>query len=366
MCKHWSIERLCEGRTIEFKRCLPGNGRDEIKEFLNDVTALANANGGDIIFGIEDRSGIASAVVPIEATKREDELLRLENIARDSIEPRIFGLHMRWIKMDSETGVIIIRTPSSILAPHRANGAAGGRYFNRNSQGSYEMDSHELRQAFIASIGLPTQISRLHNGAIEIAHGKDFPIAISKVACAHLSIIPIGVLKERPNLQLDRDNVLPPYKPEGISTLISIEGITAYSTTNDGHVLSLAITNRDGWIHSSWKVGPRDAHKYLVSGTMIYPQKLEEGLVTLTHASIAKLKSFGIDGPFAVCVSLTNLEGKVIPVGEHETSEQGIRATIAVPPFFEQAALAPAVEAFWWNFVLNRPADLKPLTDIIP
>jgi predicted HTH transcriptional regulator len=42
-----------ESRVLEYKADLPG-GRDEDKrEFLADVTALANTAGGAIIYGVE-------------------------------------------------------------------------------------------------------------------------------------------------------------------------------------------------------------------------------------------------------------------------------------------------------------------------
>ncbi len=41
--------QVAERRTLEFKRDLPGDTKDERKEFLADVTSFANAQGGDII-----------------------------------------------------------------------------------------------------------------------------------------------------------------------------------------------------------------------------------------------------------------------------------------------------------------------------
>jgi predicted HTH transcriptional regulator len=42
-----------EDRTLEYKVLLPGNGREDRKEFLADITAFANAAGGDIVFGVK-------------------------------------------------------------------------------------------------------------------------------------------------------------------------------------------------------------------------------------------------------------------------------------------------------------------------
>lgn len=43
---------VSEGRTIDYKRELPGNSDGEKKEFLADVSSFANTSGGDLIFGL--------------------------------------------------------------------------------------------------------------------------------------------------------------------------------------------------------------------------------------------------------------------------------------------------------------------------
>ena len=49
---------VAEGRALEYKQQLPGNGDEDKKEFLADVSSFANAGGGDIVFGVvEKRDG---------------------------------------------------------------------------------------------------------------------------------------------------------------------------------------------------------------------------------------------------------------------------------------------------------------------
>jgi predicted HTH transcriptional regulator len=48
-------DRVPEGRELEYKRELPGNADEDKREFLYDVTSLANASGGFLIYGIEEK-----------------------------------------------------------------------------------------------------------------------------------------------------------------------------------------------------------------------------------------------------------------------------------------------------------------------
>lgn len=67
-----NFERLVEngtpeGRQLEFKRDHYGNGDNAKKEFAADISAMANALGGILIIGIEEKNGIASKIVGVES-----------------------------------------------------------------------------------------------------------------------------------------------------------------------------------------------------------------------------------------------------------------------------------------------------------
>jgi hypothetical protein len=46
-----------ERRTLEYKQLLPTNNDEEKREFLYDISSLANASGGDIIYRFYSRTG---------------------------------------------------------------------------------------------------------------------------------------------------------------------------------------------------------------------------------------------------------------------------------------------------------------------
>src|SRR6266536_3047160 len=80
--------KVREIKTIEYKRALPGNADAEKQEFLYDVSSFANASGGDLIFGVTEIDGVASKVSGLDLGTVDQDILRLENIIRDGIEPR--------------------------------------------------------------------------------------------------------------------------------------------------------------------------------------------------------------------------------------------------------------------------------------
>jgi predicted HTH transcriptional regulator len=87
---------LREGKTVDYKRDLPGNSENEKKEFLYDVSSFANTVGGDLIIGLEEENGVASKVTAVTPENLDKEIQRIDSILMSGIEPRI-RYHMRAI-----------------------------------------------------------------------------------------------------------------------------------------------------------------------------------------------------------------------------------------------------------------------------
>ena len=54
--------RVIETRTLDYKLQLPGKTDADRKEFLADVSSFANAAGGHIIFGVQEKEGVPVAI----------------------------------------------------------------------------------------------------------------------------------------------------------------------------------------------------------------------------------------------------------------------------------------------------------------
>src|SRR5438128_8395350 len=110
--------QIREDKTIEFKSAFPGNSDKDKKEFLADVSSFANASGGDLIFGIETQQGVASRLVGFSESAIDGEILRLDNLLRDGIDPRVPNVRMRSIPFQT-AAALIVRVPRSWIPPHR-------------------------------------------------------------------------------------------------------------------------------------------------------------------------------------------------------------------------------------------------------
>jgi predicted HTH transcriptional regulator len=127
--------QVAEGRDLEFKRELPGGGDEASREFLADVTAFANAQGGDIVYGLDEANGAAASLPGVEVDDPDAAILRLEGKLQTGVDPRLIGVRTKWVPLANERGALVLRIPGSLSAPHRVTFKNGARFYGRNSRG---------------------------------------------------------------------------------------------------------------------------------------------------------------------------------------------------------------------------------------
>jgi len=144
-------ENWPESQTLDFKRELPGSDEKSKDEFLKDVCALANADGGDLVYGVAEKPrGHADDLVPIpigtygvDVTK-----LRLAQILQSGLEPRLPGVVMLPVPVESGDYVLVVRVPASFQRPHRYRIGGHTRWVVRVDTGSVELTYDQIRDAF--------------------------------------------------------------------------------------------------------------------------------------------------------------------------------------------------------------------------
>ena len=183
---------VAEGKTLDYKEKLSGNSDAEKKEFLYDVSSFANASGGNLIFGITEDKGIAIKIDGIETNDIDKEILRLDNILRDGISPRIPGIRIQPIQLRNNNYVIIIDIPRSFALPHMVTYKNSSRFYSRNSGGKYQLDVDKIRTSFTVSQGLIDRIRDFRRERLSMIIAEETPIILEKDAQLVLHLIPLN------------------------------------------------------------------------------------------------------------------------------------------------------------------------------
>ena len=196
------VNGVSESTTLEYKELLNLNKNSEKKELLYDISAFANTQGGEIIFGVNEKrdgagksTGLIDTICGIKNLNFDDTVKKIENLVRDGIEPRLNRLSWKEVEIDSESSVIILRVERSLNSPHmvKISGDKGfyTRFYARNNAGKNPMSYDEIKQSFLNSGGLIQdalnwQNQRFDNNYINIPYNLISPTFLA------LHFIPLG------------------------------------------------------------------------------------------------------------------------------------------------------------------------------
>lgn len=192
--------KVAEGKEYDYKLTLPKNSDGDKKEFLADVSSFANTIGGDFIFGVQEEEGVPVAIPGLSGINVDSEKLRLENMIRDGIEPRIANIDMCPVPLDNPT-VLIIRIPQSWSSPHMVTFSGHGKFYARNSAGKYPLDVHELRTAFNLSEATAERIRRFRIDRLSKIAAGDTPARVQDGAKLVLHLVPISAFARMASLE---------------------------------------------------------------------------------------------------------------------------------------------------------------------
>jgi len=191
-----------ERRTLEFKRDLPARNDAGKKEFVHDVVSFANAAGGDILFGVEERDGVAVAVPGVACPSFDDAKLWMESVLRDNIAPRLQGIDIEQVRGFERGPVVLLRVPRSWTGPHMAQVTKGTRFFSRTTAGKFELDVTELRAAFAGSAELGDRLRAFRDRRLGLLLADEGPVRLRPGPLAVLHIVPYLALDGVPRVDL--------------------------------------------------------------------------------------------------------------------------------------------------------------------
>jgi hypothetical protein len=179
-------DRVAERKTLEYKEKLSVATGDEKAEFLSDISSLANASGGDIIFGVSDEraegggaTGIPSAITPIEMNNSSAECARIEQLIETGIQPRIPIVQVKAVSVPPKGFVIVVRVGKSWIAPHMVTYANRSRFYSRNSStGKVQLDVQQIGAAFAMQRGLGERLRAWKANRISKAVSGNGPVPL--------------------------------------------------------------------------------------------------------------------------------------------------------------------------------------------
>ncbi len=352
-----------ELKTLEYKRSLPGGSDEDRKDFLADVSSFANAAGGHLIYGMRAEAGVPAELLGVDE-EGDGAILRLENLIRDGIDPRIAGVHSKAIKVGNSRRAILIRIPKSFAAPHIVKFKNTSRFYSRTSNGKFQLDVHQIRAAFLGSETTAEGIRNFRLDRVSRIRAQETAVPLLASPSAVLHIVPLGAFAGSTRydvISLKASTVIPQalaplFRDFANSFKINFDGLLVYGVDRNKSSTGFTQLYRTGIIETADTTFISSANSYGM-GKIISSVPFEVNLFKAIRRFLLVLKSLGVDLPLVIMLSLLDVQGYTLHVPDR------LGAFAGGEPF-DRAVLAPQ-EVLIETYSDDIPSVMKPLLDEI-
>ncbi|MDO9404269.1 MAG: ATP-binding protein [Polaromonas sp.] len=316
------LERVCaerwpESSTLDFKRDVPGIAEPGKTEFLKDVAAMANTDGGDLIYGIAENDGLADAVQPIVGQSFDALKLRLAQSLDSLVEPRINGITFNQVPVKNGY-VLLVRIPPSFETPHAIRIHNNKRFVMRNSGGVYDLTMGQLRESFGRTASLVERAEKMQEDRLTaLMSNKGAMVMETTHGVAALHLLPLSGFANRVSLDLKTVIKLHPRLIGsdwgGGSASLNLDGVLIYPGQKNKPVSGYRQLFRNGCLEAAEVVaGSRNNG----SGVefIVYPRSLADFYHENLTRYLSLAKDLQISGPAILGMSLLDVRGYQIPM----------------------------------------------------
>jgi len=346
-----------EGKVLEFKAQLALARDAERKEFLYDLSSFANASGGHIIFGMPEQGGFATGIAPIQVPDVDAEQLRIENIVRSGIAPRM-SFSLRAVPVSPSGYVWVFHIPRSWSMPHMVTFQDSSRFYSRNSAGKYLVDVGELRALFARSRDVAETMRHFRIERTSAILAGEGPVRMADEQKLILHVYPFSAIGTPVSVDLgtvlhNNQNLMRPLgRTNGFGGRYNLDGVLSASPTDQrGDVIAYMQFYRDGRVEAvrSSELLLNPARRDLIDG----PAAISAALVRLVERTLKLYEITKIEPPLAVFVTLARVKGCVMPI-QYSAGEAIDRDVVNAPEVILESlkdnvaeCMRPALDAIW-------------------
>lgn len=326
---------------------------------MKDISAMANASGGAILYGIEENSAAAINLRGLAISDPDAELRRLSQIVDAGIEPRISGIKFSFFRLP-DGDVIVVEVPESFDSPHRYTVNGNSKFVRRMGTHTSELSYDQLRTAFDRSSKRIERIRTEWNRDHSLS-GLWKPIVSGPVCVTRLS----------PLLSADGFQMVDPRKAEeswdrlilarwgGGSSAYNYQGLAVYPGGGSDELASYVQVHRSGAISVY-----RSARMFITEDKLIPSTLVGDFIIEAARKSISFLRSMDINGGAILNAGLIRLSGYKFatqssygwqeahdsPIDQIETPEVWIEDLSAEDVDLIDQKLRPGLDLIWQTY----------------
>lgn len=373
------LQKLCddkcpESQSLEFKRELPGNSDKGKHEICKDVAALANTDGGDIVYGIGEKSGSADSIFPISDELHDAAIRRIAQVLDAGIEPRIQGLRIHHV--DVKGGyVVVLRVPPSFDGPHCIRNNNNRRFVMRNGTSVTDMSFDQLRSAFDRTATLSERARHFIADRLQLIAEKKLALPLESGPLCVVHLIPIAGLAGRKTVDL-RSIYTDTYanflgqKWGGGSRTFNFDGLLVHpGGCRNNEYYAYNHIFRTGALEGTQLCGITDKDEKHI----VWSLNMSEFCYSTIQMFLNSEKKWGFSGPAVLSVAILHVMGYKLGIGGtfSKVSETAAdRPHLILPDLWIEdidsmnldEAVRPLLDTLWQAFGAERCLDFDETT----
>lgn len=353
-------DRAQEGLHLEFKRDFPTNWDAATKsETLADITALANASGGDLVYGIaENSSAQADSLVPQVLSSVDQEVRRLQDFLLHLVEPRMPGVqvHPVPVTVSGTSGhVVVVRVPQSWVGPHRVS--TNQHFYIRDGLRKRPLNVPEIRGLFLRAQNMAQRVRDFRTDRLAKVLTGEVPYRLTQSTVLVLHLVPVdavlGVVDVNPVQYLGLRRGIPVVASQSpaVESLVNLDGAAGARNLAQGGTYGYTLLFRNGFIETTWALSSNSPEMQAVLPGGSY----EDYIAQFIEAARGELREWGLREQVIVMLSILDAKKVTLGFQRHWAEAQAGK--------FDRDVLAiPDVELSGERDVR---VELKPLFDLV-
>lgn len=309
-----------ESKSLDYKREIHLGKDQEKKEFLFDISAMYNTEGGCIVYGIEEskddrqqNTGKPSNIVDLNISNLDKLVQLIEDLIKTSTEPSISSIIINPIKIEDKT-ILVLGVPKTYGLPSMVTFNQTNKFYKRRNSGKYGVDVYELNQMFMQNQVLLEKIATFRKNRINDVINKKFLPNVETSTSVFLHIIPANYYDNNiidfshvaNNLTLE----LKPMATGGWDKMYNIDGFATFSTSANRETISAYSQVFRSGIFEAYS-----SEFFWVSADGVLkldPESLAEEIIPTAIKALGVLNELQVQPPFYISFSLHNVLEKAI------------------------------------------------------
>lgn len=318
--------QIQESKSLDYKKELNISKDSDRKEFLYDISAMYNTDGGCIVFGIEEEkdsknqnTGKPLKITGIEIENFDKLIQQIEDIVRNNTDPSINHLIINKIETDGKN-VLVIGIPKCVWLPAMVTFNQSNKFFKRRISGKYAVDVYELNQMFMQNQVLSEKANNFREDRIlKVLSQKSIPnLKVENSFFIH--IIPFGFLNYQILDFSTAENALLKYmRPicsSGWDRMYNIDGFATYTPSYDENGRKIITSYNQIFRSGVYEIFSTDLfYRTIYDNKLGFDdQEFIEETIRSINEGLFVLNKMVVEPPFLISFSFHNVLGKIMDV----------------------------------------------------